>query len=114
MSSSTFRERIRPKALLVMLAIVAIATYLEFVYLGQPNIFSVLIWIIVVPLVLSATVEGVRDHPLYQPIFYGALIAIGVLQYLDGEWTLLAGVFVLGGVIGLLSQVHNRRNTSLA
>ena len=114
MSPSTLRERIRPRALLIVLAVVTIATYLEFVYLGQANAFSVLIWILVVPLLLAQTVEGVRDHPLYQPILYGVLIALGVLQYLNEAWTLLAGFLVLAGVVGLLFEVRSRLDTSSA
>ena len=75
-----------------MLVFVAGATYVEFAYSGPPTLCSVAFWIIVVPLLFSTTVNGVRSQPLYQPLVFGGFIAIGVLQYLDGDWFLLAGV----------------------
>ncbi|WP_225307885.1 MULTISPECIES: hypothetical protein [unclassified Haloarcula] len=58
-------------------------------------------------MLFAATVTGVRSHPLYQPLMYGGFVAIGTLQYLDGDWALLAGVFILGGIGGLLSELRN-------
>lgn len=103
-SLQTLLNRIRPGALLFMLLLVGAATYFEFVYAGPPTLYSVVLWIIVVPMLLAATVNGVRSHPLYQPLMYGGFIAIGTLQYLDGEWYLLAGLFVLCGIGGLVAE----------
>lgn len=55
-------------------------------------------------LLLAAAVSGVRSHSLYQPLLYGGFIAIGSLRYPDDNWVLLAGLFVLGGIIGLISE----------
>lgn len=93
-----------------MLMLVGAATYFEFVYYGPSTLYSVVLWIIVVPMLFSATVSGVRSHPLYQPLMYGGFIAMGTLQYLDGEWQLLAGLFVLCGIIGLLAEFRNKNN----
>ena len=101
------RDQIRPGALLFMLAIIGAATYFEFVYYGPPTPYAVVLWIIVVPMLLATTVTGVRSHPLYQPLVYGGLVVIGALQYLGGEWVLLAGLFVLGGIGGLISEFRN-------
>ncbi|MBX0288556.1 hypothetical protein EGH22_19685 [Halomicroarcula sp. F28] len=103
----SLRERARPAALLVMLALIAAATYFEFVYYGSPTLYSVALWIIVVPMLLASTVRGMRSHPLYQTLVYSGFIAIGALQYLDDEWFLLAGLFVLGGTIGLALELRD-------
>lgn len=108
MRGSSLRERIRRGALLGMLTLVAAATYLEFVYDGPPSVFAVLLWILVVPMLLSATVEGLRGHPHYRTLSYAGFVGIGVLQYLDGEWLLLSGLFVLAGVVGLCYEVTHR------
>jgi len=91
-----------------MLAVVGAATYFEFVYSGPPTLYEVVLWILVVPLLLAATVDGVRSHPLYEPLMYGGFVAIGTLQYLAGDWVLLAGLFVLGGIVGLVSEFRSR------
>lgn len=106
----TLENRIRPGAVLVMLVLVSAATYFEFVYYGPPTLYSVLLWIIVVPMLFVATVNGVRSHPLFQPLAYGGFIVMGTLQYLDGDWYLLAGLFVLGGIIGLLTEFRDKNN----
>jgi hypothetical protein len=93
-----------------MLVIIGAATYFEFVYSGPSTLYTVVLWIIVVPMLLAATVTGARSHPLYQPLMYGGFVAIGILQYLDGDWFLLAGLFVLGGIIGLVFKLRNRSN----
>lgn len=93
-----------------MIVFVGAATYVEFVYSGRPNLYSVVLWIIVVPLLFSTIVNGVRSHPLYQPLVYGGFIAIGVLQYLDDDWFLLAGLFVLAGIVGLVSELRNQQS----
>lgn len=97
-SGPSLRDRIRPRVLLMIL-LVGGATYVEFVYLGPPSLYSVVLWIIVVPLLFSTTVNGVRSHPLYQPLVYGGFIAIGVLQYLDSDWFLLAGCSYSQGLL---------------
>jgi hypothetical protein len=94
-----------------MLAFVGAATYFEFVYSEPPTLYATFLWIIIVPLLLAAAVDGVRRHPLYQPLLYGSFVAIGTLQYLDGGWFLLAGLFVLGGVIGLILESRDRSNS---
>lgn len=104
------QDRIRPGALLVMLAIVGASTYFEFVYNGPPTLYAVVLWIIVVPMLLISTVDGVRSHPLYQPLTYGGFIAIGALQYLNGNWFLLSWLFILCGMIGLVLELRNRSN----
>lgn len=101
------QDRIRPGAALFMLAIIGAGTYLEFVYFGPPTLYTVLLWIVVVPMLLAATVRGVRTHPRYQPLMYGGFVAIGTLQYLEGDWVLLAGLFIAGGIIGLISELRN-------
>lgn len=106
-SGPSLRDRIRPRVLLMIL-LVGGATYVEFVYLGPPSLYSVVLWIIVVPLLFSTTVNGARNHPLYQPLVYGGFIAIGVLQYLDSDWFLLAGLFILAGIVGLVSELRNQ------
>ena len=63
---------------------------------------------IVVPLLFSTTVNGVQSHYLYQPLAYGSFIAIGVLNYLDGDWFLLAWLFILAGIVGLVSELHKQ------
>ena len=103
----SLRERVRPVALLIMLVIVAAATYFEFVYYGPPTLYSVGLWIIAVPMLLASTMRGIRSHPLYQPLVYSGFIVIGTLQYLDDEWFLLAGLFVLGGTVGLASELRD-------
>jgi len=103
----SLRQRVRPAALLVMLVLIVAATYFEFVYYGPPTLYSVALWIIVVPMLLASTVRGMRSHPLYQPLVYGGFIAIGALQYLNDEWVLLAGLFVLGGTIGLALELRD-------
>jgi hypothetical protein len=104
------QNRVRPGAALILLILVSTATYFEFVYYAPPTLYSVALWIIVVPMLFAATVTGIRSHPLYQPVVYGGLIAIGTLQYLDGEWYLLAGLFVVGGIIGLIAELRNKTN----
>lgn len=106
----TLQDRIRPGAALVMMALVGAATYLEFVYYWPPTLYSVVLWIIVVPMLFATTVEGVRNHPVHQTLMYVGLIAIGTLQYLDGDWYLLAGLFVLAGIAGLITDFHNKNN----
>ncbi|WP_323677241.1 hypothetical protein [Halorubellus sp. PRR65] len=108
----TLREQVRPAALLVMSILIATATYFEFVYSGPPTLYSVVLWMIVVPMLLASTVTGVRSHPLYQPLAYGGFIAIGTLQYLDGEWFLLAILFVLSGIFGLAIEFRNRTDAT--
>jgi len=103
----SLEERVRPLALLVMLILIGSATYFEFFYYGPPTLYSVGLWIIVVPMLLASTVRGLRSHPLYQSLLYSGFIAIGALQYLGGEWFLLAGVFVLGGIIGLAVELRD-------
>jgi hypothetical protein len=93
-----------------MLVLVGAASYFEFVYYGPPTLYSVVLWIIAVPLLFAATVNGIRSHPLYQPLMYGGFIAIGTLQYLDGNWHLLAGIFVFGGIIGLIAEFRNKHD----
>ncbi len=107
-SSPSLRDRIRPRALLFITVFVGGATYFEFVYSGPASLYSVALWIIVVPLLFSTTVDGVRSHYLYQPLMYGGFMAIGVLQYLDGDWLLLAGLFILAGIVGLVSELRNQ------
>ena len=104
---STLENRVNPTAVLVIVVLVGVATYFEFVYSGSPTLYSVVLWIIVVPMLFAATVNGVRSHPLYQPLMYGGFIAIGTLQYLDGDWYLLAGLFVLCGIVGLIAEFRN-------
>ena len=108
----TFQKRVRPVALLVMSILIAAATYFEFVYYGSPTLYSVALWIIVVPMLLASTVTGIRSHPFYQPLVYGGFIVIGALQYLDGEWFLLAALFVLSGVLGLAVELRNRTDST--
>jgi len=103
-SRHVVRNRLRPVRFLVLSAFVAVATYFEFIYAGPPTVFDIALWLLVVPWLLSTTVEGVRDHPLYRPISAVVFLAVGVLQYLDGEWLLLAALFVLAGV-GQLAAV---------
>ena len=91
-----------------MLLLVGAATYFEFVYAGPPTLYSIVLWIIVVPMLFAATVRGIRSHPLYQPLMYSGFIAIGTLQYLDGEWYLLAGLFVLCGIGGLVAEFRDK------
>ncbi|WP_255190788.1 hypothetical protein [Natronobeatus ordinarius] len=107
----TLQNRIRPGILLVIVAIVGAGTYFEFVYFGPPTLYTVVLWLIVVPMLLTATVSGIRNDPLYQPVMYGVFIAIGVLQYLDGNWFLLAGLLILYGVIGLGFELRNRSDS---
>ena len=106
----SLQNRIRPGAVLVMVVLVGAATYFEFVYSGPATLYSVVLWIIVVPMLFAATVSGVRSHPFYHPLMYGSFITIGLLQYLDGDWYLLAGVFVLCGIIGLIFEFRNKNN----
>ena len=113
-SSPSFRDRIRPRALLFMIVFVGGATYVEFVYFKPPSLYSVALWIVVVPLLFSTTVNGVRGHPLYQSLAYGGFIAIGVLQYLDGDWVLLSGLFILAGIVGLVSELRNQSPLSVS
>lgn len=103
----SLRERVRPVALLIMVVIVAAATYFEFVYYGPPTLYSVGLWIIAVPMLLASTMRSIRSHPLYQPLVYSGCIVIGTLQYLDDEWFLLAGLFVLGGTVGLAIELRD-------
>lgn len=105
---NTLQNRIRPGAILVMTLLVGIASYLEFVYFGTPTLYSIVLWIIIVPLLFAATVIDAESHPLYQPLLYGGFIVIGTLQYLDGDWFLLAGLFVLCGIIGLIAEFHKK------
>lgn len=74
-----------------MLILVGAATYFEFVYYGPSTLYSVVLWIIVVPMLFSATVSGVRSHPLYQPLMYGGFIAIGTYSILtvNGSFSLV-------------------------
>lgn len=97
-----------------MLAIVSVATYVEFIYYGPPSPYAVVLWVIVVPMLLAGTVTGVQSHPLYQPLMYGGMIAIGTLQYLAGDWFILAGLFVLAGVVGVTAEIRRRVNTTAA
>ena len=103
----SLKERIRPAALLFMSILIVAATYFEFVYYGPPTVYSALLWVVVVPMLLASTVRGVRSHSLYQPLLYGGFVVIGVLQYLDGEWFLLAALFVVGGVVGLATELRD-------
>ena len=105
-SGSALRDRIRPGAFAFMLLLVGAATYFEFVYYGPASAYAVVLWIVAVPMLFAATVKGVRDHPLYRSVTYAGLLAIGVLQYLDGNWFFLAGLFVLAGADGHLSELR--------
>ena len=107
MALHELRERIRPGALLFMLVFIAVATYFEFVYYAPPTVYSIALWV-VVPMLLASTVTGLRSHPLYQSLVYGGFVVIGALQYLDGEWFLLAALFILAGVVGLANEVRDR------
>jgi len=95
-----------------MLPIVIVATYAEFIYYGPPSLYTVVLWVFVVPMLLVATVKGIRSHPLYQPLMYGGMIAIGALQYLDGDWFILAGLFVVAGIAGVAAETRTRMNTT--
>ena len=108
---SSLRDRIKPKWLAGMLVVVVVATYIEFVWFGSPTVYDIALWLLVVPLLLSFAVAGVSDHPLYQSLLSVAIAAIGVLQYLDGEWHLLAAAFVLSGLFGLVGELRNRAGT---
>jgi len=112
MALNTLKDRIRPAALLLMLVIVGAATYFEFIYYGPPSLYTVVLWVFVVPMLLVATVKGIRSHPLYQPLMYGGMIAIGALQYLDGDWFILAGLFVVAGIAGVAAETRTRMNTT--
>ncbi|GAB7093672.1 hypothetical protein JCM30237_08240 [Halolamina litorea] len=101
-------ERIRPKLLAGVLVVIVVATYVEFVWLGSPTVYDVALWLLVVPLLLSFAVSGVEDHRLYRPLLSAAIAAIGVLQYLDGEWRILAAAFVLSGLFGLFGELRDR------
>lgn len=90
-----------------MTVFVGLATYVEFVYYPDVSAYTVALWLVVVPMLFAATVRGLRDHPLYQPFVYAGLAAIGVLQYLDGDWYLLAGLFVLAGSAGLVVELRD-------
>ena len=103
---TAFRSRIRPRLALVLSMVVAAATYFEFVYNGPATLYAVLLWIIVVPMLFATTVRGVQDHPLYWPLVSVGFVLIGVLQYLAGNWVVLAGLFALAGIVGLASQVR--------
>ena len=105
---SALRDRIKPKWLVALLAIVVVATYAEFVWLGPPTVYDFALWLLVVPLLLSFAVAGVEEHSLYRPFLSVAIAGIGVLQYLDGEWQLLAAVFVFSGLFGLLDGLRTR------
>ncbi|WP_424003509.1 hypothetical protein ACOZ4I_04650 [Haloarcula salina] len=108
----TLQNRTRLGAVLVLVVLVGAATYFEFIYYGPPTLYDVVLWLIVVPLLFATTVNGVQNHPLYQPLLYVGFIAIGFLQYLDGDWFLLAGLFVLAGVLGVISEAWNRFEVS--
>jgi uncharacterized membrane protein YjjP (DUF1212 family) len=90
-----------------MLLLVGIATYFRSIYYGPLSLYSVVLWIVAVPMSFLATVKGVRSHPFYRPFMYGGFVTIGVLQYLDDDWFVLAGVFIAGGIIGLITQFHH-------
>jgi hypothetical protein len=92
---------------LVLTALVGTATYFEFAY-GRPSPYAVVLWVVAVPLLFSTAVRGVRDHPLYRPVAYAGFVVIGIVQYLGGEWVLLAALFVLGGAVGLVSRLRDR------
>ncbi len=87
----------------MLLVVVGAATYFEFIY-TEFTVYAVLLRLLVVPLLFASTVTGVRDQPLYKSLAYVGFIAVGVLQYLDGEWVLLAGVFILAGRAGLVAD----------
>lgn len=97
-----------------MIVFVGGATYFEFVFSGPTTLYSVALWIIIVPLLFSATVTGVRSHPLYKPLAHGGFIAIGVLQYLGGNWFFLAGLFILAGIVGLVAEVLNQPSPTVS
>jgi len=106
----SLQNRIRPGATLLMLGVIGAATYFEFIYNGPPTVYSIVLWIVVVPMLLATTVDGVQDHPLYQPLLYAGFVLVGTLQYLDGHWFLLAGLFIICGVLGLLSVFRQKRS----
>jgi hypothetical protein len=108
------RHRTRLGPVLVLVALTGAATYFEFIYYGPPTLYDVLLWLIVVPLLFATTVDGVQDHPLYQPLLYGGFIAVGTVQYLDGDWVLLAGLFVLAGVLGVISEAWSETEFSVS
>ena len=97
-----------------MLAFVSVATYVEFIYYGPPSLYTVVLWILVVPMLLAATIKGWRSHPLYQPLMYGGMIAIGALQYLDGDWVILAGLFIIAGITGVAAEIRTRTKATSA
>jgi hypothetical protein len=103
-STAALRRRIRPLRLCIVLLFVGGATYVEFVLQQSPSLPDIALWVIVVPLLLSTAVEGVRDHPLYQRALFSGFVVIGGAQYLDGEWVLLSMLFVLAGIVGLLLE----------
>lgn len=101
-ADSPLRQRLHLGRAIGILLVVVGATYLEFVYQGPPSLYDVALWAIVVPLLFVVAVDGVRSHPRYQQLLYGGFIAIGALQYLDGDWGLVALLFVVAGIGGLV------------
>ena len=89
--------------LFVPLAVfVVVGTYLEFVVTGPPTASEIVGWLVVVPLLLASAIEGITEHPWYLPAFYGMLVGVGVLRYVDGHFGLLTVLFVGGGLAGLV------------
>ena len=103
-------DRIRPLPFVVVSLVVIAGAYVEVATGGPPTPYAIALWLVVVPLLFAATVDGVRSHPLYEPLFSAGLVAIGVLQYFDGAWQLLAALFVLAGVAGLAVELRRRRS----
>lgn len=100
----SLRHRLRPGRAIGIALVVIGATYVEFVHWGRPTGYDIALWLVVVPLLFSAAVDSVRLHPRYNQLMYTGFIAIGALQYLDGDWMFLAGLFVIRGVAGLVVE----------
>lgn len=105
--SYNLREQIHPLSILIILSLMGIAAYFEFVYYSPTDIYMIVVWIIVVPLLLLATIDGIRSHPIFRFFSYFSFIIVGILQYMGSKRLYITVSFVVIGSIGIFYMVWN-------
>lgn len=104
---SNLREQIHPFSILIVLSVIGVASYFEFVYYPETNIYIIVVWIIVVPLLLLATIDGFRNHPMFRFFSYLSFIIVATLQYMGGGELYIAALFAVAGSIGIFYMIWN-------
>lgn len=98
----------RPIPVLVVGTILGTGAFFDLIYFGPGSIYAVISWVVVVPLIFVATINGVPSQRWFRFLVALSLPVIGLLRYLDGEWRFLTIAFVTGGFIELFRLQRTR------